>query len=139
MNLIRLRGRARLLLASSVLVVLGAGSVAAQSFNIDCGSYQSYTAADGTVWSADQYYSGGQQFYTGYPVAGTADFSNLEQAESYVEALKRSADPRNRTTATDRSLERREVDRLFATVRALCQSIRSGTDAVPSSSLWVTD
>ena len=26
-------------------------------------------------------------------VAGTGDFSNLEQAESYVEALKRSADP----------------------------------------------
>jgi len=27
-------------------------------------------------------------------VAGTGDFSNLEQAESYVEALKRSADPK---------------------------------------------
>ena len=27
-------------------------------------------------------------------VAGTGDFSNLEQPESYVEALKRSADPK---------------------------------------------
>jgi hypothetical protein len=63
----------RLLAVGACLVALAAGSVAAQSLNIDCSSYQSYTAADGTLWSADQYYSGGQQLYTSYTVAGTAD------------------------------------------------------------------
>ncbi|MGH9696963.1 MAG: malectin domain-containing carbohydrate-binding protein, partial [Bryobacteraceae bacterium] len=43
--------------------------------NIDCGAYQNYTATDGTLWSADQYYSGGQQLYTGYTVADSPDSS----------------------------------------------------------------
>jgi hypothetical protein len=37
-----------------------------QTIRIDCGASQSYTAADGTAWSADQFYSGGQLVYTGY-------------------------------------------------------------------------
>ncbi len=63
----------RLLAVGACLLALAAGSVAAQSLNIDCGSYQSYTAADGTLWSADQYYTGGQQLYTSYTVSGTPD------------------------------------------------------------------
>jgi hypothetical protein len=47
--------------------------VAAQTVSIDCGGYQDYTATDGTVWLADKYYTGGQQLYTGYNVAGTND------------------------------------------------------------------
>jgi hypothetical protein len=44
-----------------------------QAVQIDCGAFQSYTGADGTVWAKDQYYAGGTPFYTGYPVGGTAD------------------------------------------------------------------
>ena len=43
-------------------------------------------------------------------VAGTGDFSNLEQPESYVEALKRSADP----AAPARLALRAALDRLHA-------------------------
>src|ERR1700722_15981548 len=46
---------------------------AAQTINIDCGSYQNYTASDGTVWIADKYYTGGEQLYTGYNITGTND------------------------------------------------------------------
>jgi hypothetical protein len=58
--------RASRLLALGACLVALADSSAAQSLNIDCGSYQSYTAADGTFWSANQYYVGGRQVYTGY-------------------------------------------------------------------------
>ncbi|HMJ62929.1 MAG TPA: malectin domain-containing carbohydrate-binding protein, partial [Bryobacteraceae bacterium] len=67
----------RLLAVGACLVALAASSMAAQSLNLglnlDCGSYQSYTAADGTLWSADQYYTGGQQLYTSYTVGDTPD------------------------------------------------------------------
>src|SRR5882757_2268616 len=67
----------RLLAVGACLVALVASSMAAQSLNLglnlDCGSYQSYTAADGTLWSADQYYTGGQQLYTSYTVGSTPD------------------------------------------------------------------
>lgn len=63
----------RLLLAGAYLVACTVFPAASQSVNIDCGAYQSYRAADGAVWSADQYYSGGQQLYTSYNVSGTSD------------------------------------------------------------------
>jgi hypothetical protein len=40
--------------------------------SIDCGGVAT-TGADGTAWSADQSFSGGDLAYTGYPVTGTAD------------------------------------------------------------------
>jgi hypothetical protein len=48
-----------------------AGSAVA---SINCGG-DSYTAADGTNWSADQYYSGGDLLYSGSTIAGTNDLS----------------------------------------------------------------
>jgi hypothetical protein len=44
-----------------------------QTVNIDCGAFQNYTGADGTVWAKDQYYAGGTSFYTSYAVTNTAD------------------------------------------------------------------
>src|SRR5690348_16591209 len=63
----------RLLLAGAYLVACTVSPAASQSVNIDCGAYQSYRTADGVVWSADQYYSGGQQLYTSYNVSGSSD------------------------------------------------------------------
>jgi hypothetical protein len=40
-------------------------------FELNCGTNQAYTASDGAVWQGDQYFTGGQQLYTGYPVANT--------------------------------------------------------------------
>ena len=40
-------------------------------------------------------------------VAGTGDFSNLEQAENYVEALKKAADPASPATSGFRSAHHR--------------------------------
>jgi hypothetical protein len=66
----------RLLKFAFLATVTLASSLAllpAQNLNIDCGAYENYTSADGTVWLADRYFSGGQQLYTSYPVTGTAD------------------------------------------------------------------
>ena len=54
-------------------LVIGSSLVSAQTVRIRCGNSQSYTASDGTTWVADQYSTGGQQLYTGYQVASTAD------------------------------------------------------------------
>ncbi|HEY3455143.1 MAG TPA: malectin domain-containing carbohydrate-binding protein [Bryobacteraceae bacterium] len=66
----------RLLKFAFLAAVTLASSLAllhAQNLNIDCGAYENYTSADGMVWLADRYFSGGQQLYTSYPVAGTPD------------------------------------------------------------------
>src|SRR5690242_1876465 len=63
----------RLLLAGACLVACIVFPAASQSVNIDCGAYQDYRAADGVLWSADRYYSGGQQLYTSYNVSDTSD------------------------------------------------------------------
>ena len=54
-------------------LVIGASFASAQTIRIDCGTNQAYTASDGAVWQGDQYFTGGQQFYTGYSVANTTD------------------------------------------------------------------
>jgi hypothetical protein len=54
-------------------LVIGSSLVSAQTIRIRCASSESYAASDGTIWQADQYFTGGQQLYTGYPVANTAD------------------------------------------------------------------
>jgi hypothetical protein len=64
--------RAALLLSTALLFIAPA-ALRAQTINIDCGSFQSYTGADGAAWLADQYYSGGQQLYSSYGVGATAD------------------------------------------------------------------
>src|SRR5690242_3517567 len=40
--------------------------------SINCGGQQ-YLATDGTSWSADQYYTGGDLAYTGHVISGTPD------------------------------------------------------------------
>lgn len=37
------------------------------------GASKPYTAVDGTQWSTDRYFSGGDTLYTGNPIAGTSD------------------------------------------------------------------
>jgi hypothetical protein len=54
-------------------LVIGSSVVSAQTVRIRCTNSESYTASDGTAWQADQYSTGGQQLYTGYLVANTAD------------------------------------------------------------------
>ena len=54
-------------------LVIGSSVVSAQTVIIRCANSESYTASDGAAWQADQYYAGGQQLYTGYLVANTAD------------------------------------------------------------------
>ncbi|HEY3455101.1 MAG TPA: malectin domain-containing carbohydrate-binding protein, partial [Bryobacteraceae bacterium] len=54
-------------------LVIGASFASAQTVRIDCGSNQAYTGSDGVGWKAYQYFTGGQQLYTGYAVANTPD------------------------------------------------------------------
>jgi hypothetical protein len=42
---------------------------AAQTVNLNCGG-AAFTASDGTQWSGDSYYSGGDLLYTGYSIVG---------------------------------------------------------------------
>ncbi len=70
MMLSKLRGSAIAL----AVVSLGWPAVSsAQTVRIRCGAVGSYTASDGTIWQGDQYSTGGQLVYTGYPVSNTTD------------------------------------------------------------------
>jgi hypothetical protein len=53
---------------------------------LDCGSTTPYTAADGTVYAADAYYSGGSTFTRTDPVNGTTD-DPIYQSERYAATL----------------------------------------------------
>jgi hypothetical protein len=68
--------------AAAAFFTLSVASLVGQTIRIDCGSYQSYTASDGTVWSADEYYAGGQQQYSSYNVSGTVDSPLYRTARS---------------------------------------------------------
>jgi hypothetical protein len=59
----------RFILASAVLVA-AAAAVSAQTVNVNCGGNDMVTS-DGTHWSADSYYTGGDLLYTGYTIANT--------------------------------------------------------------------
>jgi Malectin domain/Viral BACON domain len=58
--------------------VLGVGALlaatlvaaAAQTVNLKCGG-QAFTTSDGTQWSGDSYFNGGDLLYTGYSIAST--------------------------------------------------------------------
>jgi Malectin domain/Chitobiase/beta-hexosaminidase C-terminal domain/Viral BACON domain len=49
-----------------------AGVVCAQEVDINCGG-SAYTGTDGTSWSADQYYSGGDLLYSSNSISNTSD------------------------------------------------------------------
>jgi hypothetical protein len=57
----------------AVTMVVAAASapppVTQAAISINCGG-EAMTTSDGTQWSADNYFSGGQQLYTGYAIAG---------------------------------------------------------------------
>jgi hypothetical protein len=42
--------------------------------SINCGG-SAFTAVDGTAWSGDQYFTGGDLLYTGYTIAGTQELA----------------------------------------------------------------
>jgi hypothetical protein len=44
-------------------------AAAAQTVNLNCGG-AAFTTSDGTQWSADSYYNGGDLLYSGYSIAG---------------------------------------------------------------------
>jgi hypothetical protein len=52
--------------------IAGAGFAGAQQVAINCGGAE-FTGSDGTLWSADAFYTGGDLAYTGSPIAGTND------------------------------------------------------------------
>jgi Malectin domain/Viral BACON domain len=58
--------------AVGVTFTLSPASTSAPVLSINCGG-AAFTAVDGTNWSADEYYSGGDLLYTGYLITGTQD------------------------------------------------------------------
>ena len=56
--------------AALLLTGMAAGS-RAQTVNINCGG-AALTTSDGTQWSGDEYYNGGELLYTGYAIANTS-------------------------------------------------------------------
>jgi hypothetical protein len=67
------------LVFSSIFLFTAAQS-SGQTVRLRCGTSGSYTASDGSVWQGDQYFTGGQQLYTGYPVSNTSDTSLYQYA-----------------------------------------------------------
>ncbi len=57
----------------AALFLACAGAGAAQTVRIRCGATGGYTASDSTVWQGDQYFTGGEELYTGYSVNNTPD------------------------------------------------------------------
>ncbi|HLH17200.1 MAG TPA: malectin domain-containing carbohydrate-binding protein [Bryobacteraceae bacterium] len=56
-------------LAAGSLLAMSLVAASAQTVNINCGG-SAMTASDGTQWSADEYFIGGDLLYTGYSIAG---------------------------------------------------------------------
>src|SRR4051812_44490278 len=71
------------MLRTVVLGLLAVVAVGAQTpeININCGG-SGYVAADGTVWSADQYASGGDLVYSSDSIADTADLTSYRSARA---------------------------------------------------------
>jgi Malectin domain/Viral BACON domain len=60
----------RLSLLSALVATALAGGLTAQTVNINCGG-GAMTTSDGTQWSADMDFNGGDLLYTGYSIANT--------------------------------------------------------------------
>ena len=67
------KSRLRCSVAIAALFLGWALAGSAQTVRIRCGATGIYTASDTTVWQSDQYFTGGQLLYTGYPVSNTPD------------------------------------------------------------------
>src|SRR5689334_9800845 len=52
------------------LLLAAAATVPAQTVNINCGG-SDMVSSDGTRWSSDSYYTGGDLIYTGYSIVNT--------------------------------------------------------------------
>ena len=70
-------------LLSALMLTALSGGLAAQTVNINCGG-GAMTTSDGTQWSADMDYSGGDLLYTSYSIANTnpQDFYLLRSARA---------------------------------------------------------
>ncbi len=56
-----------------LLLLLGSGllAFAQQPIRIACGSVVDVTSTDGKTWVTDNYFTGGNRHYAGYPISGT--------------------------------------------------------------------
>jgi hypothetical protein len=63
----------------AILWIASAGMACAQQVAINCGG-PAYTASDGTAWSADEFFTGGDLAYTGYLITGTPDYTLYRSA-----------------------------------------------------------
>lgn len=63
------------------LCLAAAGAAAAQEVDINCGG-SAYTGADGTRWSGDQYFSGGELQYSSNSISNTSDLALYRAARA---------------------------------------------------------
>lgn len=63
------------------LLTAAAGLGSAQEVDINCGG-SAYTGTDGTRWSADQYYNGGDLLYSGNTISNTSDLTIYRSARA---------------------------------------------------------